>query len=905
MILILLETAKALNCKKYQLELILSSSKKESDLWCLGRAEGSYLWWLKHYCQQYVFYDWTWDILSQEISSLDKKIIEVNVNFAMHYENTVSWNPNAETYKIYTIDLLFTKTSHYLKLVLRHILIKNRLNVEFLNNDEKILKCMLLLNILIKNKNYIVILIKKKTIYTNQPVNLNNLNVKLPHTVGWYLIYLNSATVIHGSINKAVSFLPEKVTYLGDYSVENVLLNKNFTKNFWIPNEVYDITHADDFFLKKKVTQLDSVVNVINSLNNTRYFVQQRLLDMIKKLYNNPGIKQCLDKTAEAAAFNAIALEELTRLKNTCFFLTHQLDKRSRIYVTNIPVNYQLNKVVRGLLYSDQFNLKLTCARLETSSHFNIFIKTLTYKNYEAFLQKARAWFNTIGKAHFLPQDNTLADKILLEAALDLFKRLGKLENTTITKLERGLRLIQEIYYTPLETFLEKNFLKAPKQDFFFLICNLKDWFESNDSWPKIWWYNDASANVIQLLCWKLFVQNKFTLQVANILTNTTEFPDVYTYILYKLQNTCIPKYASLLSRELIKSRIMPGAYGQLFLTFYSIANTSFLEKENNELAWSSSSKEERVEFLRWVDTSIWTNLAAIDLDILNFLKLCRYVGSAFWTKCTWFNYAGLPVIIYKKKIFNRNNAQNRLKKAFALNTKFEHNYRFFDQVLTDNPEFWKYSPLKLIEKLSMLRIPTAQTSINEKNNSKLNQILEFNKKILLSEKENLQKDEKNYTRKNIKYKLTMYTDNKPTELVGYIKIRIQKKTGDLDILNLKNNIAASSTHADDASILIKTSEYLNNLNIPHSTIHDSIGSPLEFSPIIKFFFKHECAEYQEYVLKNYTFPFNILNNNFLNPELEFSRKNFMELYEKNRTKTLNNLQKFKQEIIESQNLFS
>jgi hypothetical protein len=29
----------------------------------------------------------------------------------------------------------------------------------------------------------------------------------------------------------------------------------------------------------------------------------------------------------------------------------------------------------------------------------------------------------------------------------------------------------------------------------------------------------------------------------------------------------------------------MPGAYGQLFLTFYSIANTSFLEKENNELA--------------------------------------------------------------------------------------------------------------------------------------------------------------------------------------------------------------------------------------------------------------------------------------------------------------------------------
>jgi hypothetical protein len=162
------------------------------------------------------------------------------------------------------------------------------------------------------------------------------------------------------------------------------------------------------------------------------------------------------------------------RLENTYFFLTHQLDKRSRIYVINIPINYQLNKIVRGVLYSDQFNLELTCEQLKTLNQYNTFIKTLTYKNHYTFLQKARDWFNKIGKIHFLPQDNTLKHKILIEAALDLFKRLGRSEKTVVVQLEHGLNLIQELYYTPIETFIEKNFLKNLKQDIFFLICNLK-----------------------------------------------------------------------------------------------------------------------------------------------------------------------------------------------------------------------------------------------------------------------------------------------------------------------------------------------------------------------------------------------------------------------------------------------
>lgn len=349
----------------------------------------------------------------------------------------------------------------------------------------------------------------------------------------------------------------------------------------------------------------------------------------------------------------------------------------------------------------------------------------------------------------------------------------------------------------------------------------------------------------------------------------------------------------------------MPGAYGQMFITFYSIANEIFLNGEDCGLSWGSSSKEKRLEFLRWVDTSIWTSLAAIDLDILNFLKLCRYVGGTFWKKCMWFNYAGLPIIIYKKRVFDRSAARERIKRAFAINSKIERNYQFLEQSLINKSRPHKYSSRRLLEEISAARVFKSEVITTEKNNFQLNQVLELNKKIILSGKKNLQEDEKNYSRKNIKYKLLAYLGEQQVELSGYIKIRVQNKAGDLDIFNLKNNIAASSTHADDASIIIKTSWRLGRLNIPHGVIHDSIGAPLEFSPIIKFFFKNECAEYQDYALKGYMFPFNLLNTEFSDTEMESSRKKFMKVYENNRAATQKNLQKLKQEIIMSRNLFN
>lgn len=219
--------------------------------------------------------------------------------------------------------------------------------------------------------------------------------------------------------------------------------------------------------------------------------------------------------------------------------------------------------------------------------------------------------------------------------------------------------------------------------------------------------------------------------------------------------------------------------------------------------------------------------------------------------------------------------------------------------------ELLECTPRALIEHVSRTKTPKTVNATTEKNNGKLNQAMDINKKIILSEKKNLQEDEKNYCRKNIKYKLLAYLGAQPVELTGFIKIRVQQQAGELDLLNLKNNIAASSTHADDASIIIKTTSFLSKLSIPHSVIHDSIGAPLELSSIIKFIFKNECAEYQEHVLKNEIFPFNLFNETFADPEIESLRKKFMTTLNTNRIVTLRNLQKLKQEIVASQNLFS
>lgn len=166
--------------------------------------------------------------------------------------------------------------------------------------------------------------------------------------------------------------------------------------------------------------------------------------------------------------------------------------------------------------------------------------------------------------------------------------------------------------------------------------------------------------------------------------------------------------------------------------------------------------------------------------------------------------------------------------------------------------------------------------------------LLAKDEKKITKIKAQLAKDEKNYKRIHIKYAAT---DN----IYKYVKLRLEKPTNLLDLANLANNIAASSNHADDASILMLTSQKLSKYEIAHTVIHDSIGASLAYSLIVKFLYKESVSEYLDWLLEEVRFPFNILNKD----------TKFMKIYAKNRAYYINNIDKIKKEIMRSKDLIN
>jgi len=152
------------------------------------------------------------------------------------------------------------------------------------------------------------------------------------------------------------------------------------------------------------------------------------------------------------------------------------------------------------------------------------------------------------------------------------------------------------------------------------------------------------------------------------------------------------------------------------------------------------------------------------------------------------------------------------------------------------------------------------------------------NKKKIEKLKEKLNTDDANYLRKNIRLGSNIYNKK-------YIKIRIKIKSKILDIKALERSLCPSSIHSEDASILIKVIKECSDLNIGIVPIHDSVGSKIFFSSIIKCIYKKKFIEYIDYVLSEKEFPINDIILKEINKKFENERKNklnkFLEIKEK------------------------
>ena len=144
--------------------------------------------------------------------------------------------------------------------------------------------------------------------------------------------------------------------------------------------------------------------------------------------------------------------------------------------------------------------------------------------------------------------------------------------------------------------------------------------------------------------------------------------------------------------------------------------------------------------------------------------------------------------------------------------------------------------------------------------------------------KEKLNKDDTNYLRKNIKLSYNFYKKK-------YIKIRLKIKSKNLDIRALERGLCPSSIHSEDASILINIIKECSDLKIGIVPIHDSVGSKIFFSSIIKCIYKKKIIEYIDYVLSEKEFPINTIIRNKIdigfNKERKIKLNEFLKIKEK------------------------
>jgi hypothetical protein len=196
----------------------------------------------------------------------------------------------------------------------------------------------------------------------------------------------------------------------------------------------------------------------------------------------------------------------------------------------------------------------------------------------------------------------------------------------------------------------------------------------------------------------------------------------------------------------------------------------------------------------------------------------------------------------------------------------------------------------------SMIGIPIIIGRSLELNRRKiLNKLAQgrdtLSEKSITRLKEKLNIDDKNYHRKNIKIGGNWLNKR-------YIKIRLKTKSKIIDLNALVNSLCPSSIHSEDASILIKIINECSDYGIGIIPIHDSIGSKIYFSSIIKSMYKKKFIEYIDYVLSEKEFPINSII-------LENLDKNF----EKDREIKRNDFIKIKEEIVKgiiiSNNIFN
>lgn len=605
-------------------------------------------------------------------------------------------------------------------------------------------------------------------------------------------------------INNDVKLFKDNIVYLGTSRNVEIINNDNYNIPLWIDkfDQIKSENDSDknDFF-EDRSYGLELIINSINFLNSIKFEVYEDILFETLGIMNKTEIyKDCPDMILAWIALNDL---RLILSFGGWFYLSFILDTRTRVYCKNIPVNPQLIKILRILIIPKiEYNFLKIIREFIINNENNFEITEIfSCLNYITLL--IEVWKDKIilcGLNRILDLDSKELDKenilkylfeiVFLQQLMDISIRFGKFKKDKREMIRDGrlnLDLKEEFWNNDdLSEYLEKK--------------EIKNWIKNSDVWLRINWFNDASASVVQLLIIKLLVTDNFTLKLANIFENDTEFKDIYDFVRFRICSK-EKELEEWVSRKMIKRIIMPGIYGQRIPKM--LDECEKILKDNSK--WVDLDKDLKKRIILRINKSCWEVLKELGLDILKYLNLTKKLAKLYKIYY-WKSMLDMPIVIGKSITLDRKKIIKDLIK--------------------------KKNDKKKIEKL----------------------------------KEKLNNDDKNYLRKNIKLSSNSYKKR-------YIKIRLKIKSKILDLRALERGLCPSSIHSEDASILLKIIKECSNLKIGIIPIHDSVGSRIFFSSIIKCIYKKKFIEYIDYVLSDKEFPINCIISKEIDKEFNCERR--------------------------------
>lgn len=653
----------------------------------------------------------------------------------------------------------------------------------------------------------------------------------------------NYSSLVELSYDKKLPTMEKKPVFLlkeGDVTAFEFLNNESYSNNMWIRNKKNIINFDDPSFLFLKAIKVNHkfFLKIINLLRSTRVYIDYDMFDYVSerleqsKIYklivcnlNYEFIKKNI-KTIDGAYqyFCTYALIKkrimLMRSKSIKFFYnSYMFDSRYRIYVSQWPINYQLNHFVRSFVAFEGDEIK---NYVETYKKFFVYLEKNGFLSkfvwsYEIFI-KEDFFINFITKTNFkininilkhkdYSSDDYIINSIMLEmlviklislAPSNIIQHFDKLKYSVENFTEENTNA------TILSESIFDNDIK--NKDAINIVLERVNLIKILDNNTETVHWVDASSNALQLIVLCRGTNNETLLKLLNLIPNDTGYRNVYFYIhdiIVKVhKNKSLKEWDYLLkflTAKNIKEIVMPLAYGK---TLWSTTSTILkVLEDSEELAsssfWKNLTTTNKKDFVKELYKIVINELRKIDFDIEDHIKMC----DENFEINKYFSHLNAPIIapIYEKD--NRSDIIKQIKDLKNIKNILNRDFLNYDgdisgfkyKGLLKGHNVWGENLSETIYKLEL-------------------KLVSLNNKLKLSDK------------KSKKIKITV--DGKSYQIrfssPNLLKFKNYKKLA----------VSPNFTHAYDACLLMKSVEDLYSIGVETFCIHDSIGTKSIFSRI-------------------------------------------------------------------------